>query len=73
MAARGPIIPLERVAPPPRLVRLRVTEPEAGVILRALRTTVDGAAEARRLADVLQHEVVLTSRGRAPTRGVRSP
>jgi hypothetical protein len=34
------------------------------VILRALRSTVDGAAEARRLADVLQHEVVLTSRGR---------
>src|SRR5262249_38301767 len=66
MAARGPIVQPVPVAPPPRLVRLRVTEPEAGVILRALRTTTAGVVEARRLADVLAAEAALL--GRAPAR-----
>lgn len=62
--ARGPIVPPVPVAPPPRLLRLRVTEPEADVILRALRTT--STSEAQRLADVLAAEAALLRR--APTR-----
>jgi len=64
--ARGPIVLFEPVAPPPRLVRLRVTEPDVGVILRALRTTSTGVAEARRLAAVLAEEAALLRR--APVR-----
>jgi len=61
--ARGPIVPPVPVAPPPRLVTLRITEPEAALVVRALRSSPEGPA-AHRLADVLQHEVVLTTRGR---------
>jgi len=43
--------PLPPGPPPPRLVGLRVTEGEVGVILRALRTTTSGVVEARRLAE----------------------
>ena len=73
--ARAPREPLAPVPPLPQLVRLRVTEPEADVLLRALRSTADGAAGARRLADVLQHEVVLTGASaprRATTRRERN-
>jgi hypothetical protein len=51
---------------PAALVQLRVTAPEVQVILRALRTTTTGVAEARRLADVLAEEAALLRR--APTR-----
>src|SRR5262249_16000920 len=64
LMAPGPTGAPPPAAPPPRLVRFRGTEPEVGVILRALRATTDGVVEARRLADVLQHEAVLTGRGR---------
>ena len=57
--ARPPSEPPVPVPPPPRLVRLRVTEPEVAVILRALRTTPAGDEQARRLADVLAAEAAL--------------
>jgi hypothetical protein len=68
MAARGPIVPLEPVAPPPRLVRLRVAEPEVAVILRALRTATTRVVEARRLADVLAEDAALLGRAGARPR-----
>ena len=45
--------------PPPRLVRLRVTEPEAALIVRVLRATPSGDAQAQRLADILAEEAAL--------------
>jgi hypothetical protein len=60
--ARAPVAPPPPVPSPPALVRLRVTEPEVQVILRALRTTTTGVVEARRLADVLAEEAALLRR-----------
>jgi hypothetical protein len=59
---RPPTEPPLPVAPPPKLLRLRVTESEVAVILRALRTTTAGTLEARRLADVLAEEAALLRR-----------
>ena len=67
MAARGPIVPLEPVDPPPRLVRLRCTTDEAALIVRTLRASPEGPA-ARRLADVLAQEVLLTTRAPSDSR-----
>jgi hypothetical protein len=60
--ARPPGAPPSPVPPPPRLVRLRVTEPEVAVILRALRRTPAGDDQARQLADVLAEETALLRR-----------
>jgi hypothetical protein len=62
MAARGPIVPPPPVVPPPRLVRLRCTTDEAALIVHTLRGTSERVAEARRLADVLGHELALQAR-----------
>jgi len=66
--ARPPVEPPPDVPRPPKLIRLRVTEPEVGVILDALRTTTTGVVEARRLADVAAAEAALSRRTPARAR-----
>jgi hypothetical protein len=58
--ARPPREPPAPVPPPPRLVRLRVTEGEADLIVRVLRSASAGDAQA--LADVLAEETALLRR-----------
>ena len=64
--ARGPIVPPVPVAPPPRLVTLRITEPEAAFVVSVLRAGTAGGDEARRLAAILEYQTRVTAPARGP-------